>query len=520
MRAFINCRIYKNEDTAFLIDENEIIETGSDAEILSHISKNIEVTDLGGMLVMPGFVDSHMHLVSLGKLLDSVRLDGMTSMKDIQAAIAKKGASAREGEWIEARGYNEERFTDGLKPSRQLLDEACTSHPVIVTRACGHIAVINSKAIEEAGLSEETAVEGGRFDLKTGLLEENAISYVRSKIPYPDEKTLTSYLEAAMDYCNSHGITCVGSDDFLSATENYKDILNLYEKLSYQGRMNVRVNEQCQFNSPKEFAGFLDEGYTTDVGNDFFRIGPLKLITDGSLGGRTAALRHPYTDKPDTAGMMIMDEEEIETFVLLANRFNMPTIAHAIGDKAVETMLEVYKDNVYEGNPLHHGLVHCQIMSQAQREQIIKMKLSCYIQPQFIDADAEFLESRVGKNRAQSSYPFRSLFEGTLVSGGSDAPVEMPDPLAAIRMAITRTSMHSEAKMNQDECLTNAQAIELMCDKGYEQLFMNDRFGKIAKGFTADFTVIDQDIREMKPEDITSAKIMMTVIDGRTVFER
>jgi predicted amidohydrolase YtcJ len=148
------------------------------------------------------------------------------------------------------------------------------------------------------------------------------------------------------------------------------------------------------------------------------------------------------------------------------------------------------------------------------------MKLSCYIQPQFIDADAEFLESRVGKSRAQGSYPFRSLFEGTLTSGGSDAPVEMPDPLAAIRMAVTRTSMHSEASMNKDECLSVDQAIELMCDKGYEQLFMNDRFGKIAKGYTADFTVIDQDIRTLRPEEITDAKIMMTVVDGRTVFER
>jgi predicted amidohydrolase YtcJ len=520
MKAFINCRIYKSEDTAFLIDDNEIIETGSNEEILSGIAANVEVTDLAGMFVMPGFVDSHMHMVSLGYLLCSLRLDGLTGMKDVQEAVRKRAANTAEGEWIIGRGYNEERFTDGLKPSRKLLDEACGDHPVMITRTCGHVAVLNSKAIEETGLNEETVIEGGRIHLENGILEENAITYVRSQMPPADEKTLIRCIETAMDYCNRHGITAAGSDDFISLTKDYRDVLNVYEKLSYQGRMNVRVNEQCQFNSPQEFAGFLDEGYTTDVGNDYFRIGPLKLITDGSLGARTAALRHPYTDQPDTEGMLIMDEEEIETFVRLANRFNMPTIAHAIGDRAVQVMLDVFKDTVYEGNPLHHGLVHCQIMSEAQKEQILKMKLSCYIQPQFIDADAEILEKRVGKNRAASSYPFGSLFEGTLTSGGSDAPVEMPDPLAAIRMACTGTSMHSDAHMNPDERLSVEQAIELMCDRGYEQFFMNDRFGKIEKGYAADFTVIDQDIREMAPEKITDAKIMMTVMDGRTVFEK
>lgn len=215
-----------------------------------------------------------------------------------------------------------------------------------------------------------------------------------------------------------------------------------------------------------------------------------------------------------------MDETEIETFVRLANRFNMPTIAHAIGDRAVETMLDIFEDTVYEGNPLHSGLVHCQIMSAKQLKRIIDMKLSCYIQPQFIDADASIVEKRAGKKLAESSYPFKTLFEHTLTSGGSDAPVELPDPLASITMAVTRTSMHTGDSMNQNECLSVEQAIELMSEKGYEQLFMNDRFGKIAKGFTADFCVIDQDIRTLKPEEITDAKIMMTVMNGRTVYER
>ena len=294
----------------------------------------------------------------------------------------------------------------------------------------------------------------------------------------------------------------------------------MFEKLSYQGRLNIRINEQCQFPSPKEFASFLDEGYTTDVGNDFFRIGPLKIITDGSLGGRSAAMLKPYSDDPENTGVMAMDEEEIETFVRLANSFNMPTIAHAIGDRAAETMLDIFSDTVLEGNPLHHGLVHCQIMNASQLKRILKMKLSCYIQPQFIDSDAPILEKRCGKKRASESYPFRSLYEGTLTSGGSDSPVELPDPLAGITFACTRKSLFDGSEMNQNECLSIEQAIDLFTEKGYEQLFMNDRFGKIQEGYAADFTVIDRDIMNADPSEIKDAKVMMTVIDGITVFEK
>ena len=519
MRAYINAKIWKSEDTAFLVDGNTIVQTGKDQEIEEAAGKG-EIIDLNGMFVTPGFTDSHMHLASLGSLLDSLRLDAVTDYEGLKKAVQKYAASLENGQWVIGRGYHESRFTDGMVLNRQLLDEICSSHPVMLKRTCGHVAVINSKAIEEAGIDENTEIESGRIRLEEGILEEYAIDYVSEKLPVPSEKEMIHAVEKGAAYCNAHGITAVGSDDLLSLSSDYRDMLNVLEKLSYQDRLTVRINEQCRFGDPKQFASFLDDGYTMDVGNEFFKIGPLKLITDGSLGGRTAAMRMPYTDEPENKGVMTMDEEEIETFVQLAHRFNMPVIAHAIGDEAVEVMLDIFKENTYEGNPLHDGLVHCQIMSKAQMRRIIAMNLACYIQPQFIDADAEILESRVGKSRAKASYPFKSLYEGTLTSGGSDAPVEMCDPLAGIQFAVTRKSVSFDAEMNQEECMDVDQAIALFCEKGYETMFMNDEYGKIAPGYKADFTVIDQDIREMKPEEISKAKIMMTVSDGRTVFER
>lgn len=520
MKAYVNCKIYKSEDTAFLTDGNEIIETGSDEKIRDMIASNVEVIDLNQMLVLPAFTDTHMHLLSLGSHLCSLRLDGLDTYAAMKEKITERAKKTEKGEWILGRGYNEELFTDAIRPDKTLLDEICPDHPLMIIRACGHIAVINSAAIEKAQIDENTEVSGGVIHTDSGILEENAVSYVRGMMPRPDEKDMIRYLETGMAYCNAHGIATVGSDDLRSLSEDYRIALNVLEKLSYQERMTVRVNEQCQFPTPKEFANFLDDGYTMDVGNDFFRIGPLKLILDGSLGGRSAAMIDGYADDPGNHGILIMDDEEIETFVRLASRFNMPTIAHAIGDAAVETMLDIFEETLYEGNPLHSGLVHCQIMNADQLKRILHMKLSCYIQTQFIDADAAIVEKRAGRKLAETSYPFKTLFENTVTSGGSDAPVELPNPLKAIRMACTRVSMQTRAAMNPDECMSVDQAIELMIDKGYEQLFMNDRFGKIEKGYIADFTVVDQDIRTMEPEQITDAKIMMTVMNGNTVFEK
>ena len=278
--------------------------------------------------------------------------------------------------------------------------------------------------------------------------------------------------------------------------------------------MNLRVNEQCEFNDVEEFSRFLDEGYTFDVGNDLFRIGPLKLVTDGSLGARSAAMSKPYHDAQDTTGIMNYSVEEMQTFVQLANQFNMPTIAHCIGDRAVDDVLKAYAGSVYEGNPLHHGIVHCQILRQDQIDQIIQKKLSCYFQSIFLSTDAAIVENRVGEALAKTSYPYKTLYENTIASNGSDAPVEMPNALLGIELAITRNGMH------QEESLSVEQAIDSYTIKGAEQLFMQDRIGKIAPEYYADLVVLDTDITKVEANQIHEAKVMITFMNGEVVFER
>ena len=504
-KALINATIYKSEKQAILIEDNKILIVGMNEDVLQQISDSDEVIDLNGMFVLPGFVDSHMHLAGLGFYLSCVQLATCTSLEDMKERLLARLSTLKQGQWLIARGYNEETFTDAkVKPTKDFLDAISKDVPICVTRSCGHSMSCNTKALQLASMNES----------KDGIVEEMDINVVHEAWPKVDESTLIDYIQKGIACANAFGVTTVGSDDFLSICDSYELPLNTFEKLSYQEKMNLRVNEQCEFNDVEEFSIFLDEGYTFDVGNDLFRIGPLKLVTDGSLGARSAAMSKPYHDAQDTTGIMNYSVEEMQTFVQLANQFNMPTIAHCIGDRAVDDVLEAYAGNVYEGNPLHHGIVHCQILRQDQIDQIIQKKLSCYFQSIFLSTDAAIVENRVGEALAKTSYPYKTLYENTIASNGSDAPVEMPNALLGIELAITRNGMH------QEESLSVEQAIDSYTIKGAEQLFMQDRIGKIAPDYYADLVVLDTDITKVEANQIHEAKVMMTFMNGEVVFER
>lgn len=503
-KAYINATIYQQDNTAFILEDNYITKVSSREDVLNDVSDEDEVIDLKGMFVLPGFVDSHMHLLELGFYLSCVQLANCSSLEEMKEKLMHKVSSLKEGEWLIARGYNEENFIDKKKPTKSFLDDISKDIPICVTRSCGHSMSCNSKALELAGITDSV----------DGIVEEEMINVVHDAWNVTDARTIQEYIYKGIECANQYGVTTVGSDDFVSLTHDYASVLDVFEKLSYQEKLNIRINEQCEFNSIEDFAKFLDEGYTFDVGNDYFRIGPLKLITDGSLGARSAALSRPYNDDPNNTGILNYASDELKEWVQLANKFNMPTIAHCIGDKAVDEVLDAFEDNVYEGNPLHHGLVHCQILRQDQINKIIDEKLSCYFQSLFIDSDASILEDRVGKELAKTSYPFKTLYENTIASNGSDAPVEMPNALYGIELAVTRSGM------NQDECLSIEQAIDSYTEAGAKQLFMDDKIGKIQEGYYADIVVLDTDITKCEPTKIHETKVMMTIMNGNEVYTR
>ena len=320
-----------------------------------------------------------------------------------------------------------------------------------------------------------------------------------------------------MKQMNRYGVTACGSDDFMSTGADWKTVMDAYSQLSYQQRMTVRVSQQCEFESPESFASFLDEGYSTGIGDDFFMIGPLKLVCDGSLGAHTAAMSEPYRDKKDEKGILLYDDEEMLVLMKLAAQFNMPTICHAIGDRAVDQVLKNLKKVNLPGNPLGHGLVHCQIMRPDQIKQIHEMNLNCYIQSAFIEDDAPILESRVEKTRADTSYPYATLFHSVNTSNGSDAPVTEPDVMKGIQLAVTRKTMDGKSAMNLKECLTVNEALASYTSRGAKALQMD--IGEIAVGKKGDLVVLETDPRTLGKTEIGQDKVLLTIMNGEVVYD-
>jgi predicted amidohydrolase YtcJ len=508
-KGFINCKIWNSGATAFLLDEGRFVKLGNDADI-TKLTGSDELIDLKGMFVVPGFVDSHMHLAELGYYLSMVQLIGLKDKEDLKEKILAYQKKNPEATWIIGRGWDDSVME---RPERSVLDEICQDLPVALTRIDGHVMAVNTKAMQEAGIDENTVIEGGTVDYEKGILEENAITLIQDALPVPKEAAIRSYIEKGSQMANQCGITTVGSDDFLAVTRDYRPVLNVFEQMSYQEALHVRVNEQCEFKDIQQYAAFLDDGYTMDVGNDYFKIGPLKLIADGTLGAETAAVTEAYLDHPERKGMMTLSEDEISLFTELAARYNMGVIVHAIGDAAVDSVLKAFQEFVLPGNPLHHGLVHCQILRQDQIQRILQMQLSCYFQSLFEEEDGRLLEERIGKERSSTCYPFTTLLRGTVASNGSDAPVCMPYALHGISLAVNGAEGIKET-MSAEEALSSYTV------KGAEQLFMQAVIGKIAEGYYADFAVLDKDICSCDPKEIDQTKVMMTVMNGETVFER
>lgn len=515
-KAYINCEIFHQDGNAFLVEDGIITKVGDREDILQAAAAEDETVDLSGMFVVPGFVDSHMHLLELGYYLGGVQLIGCRSRAELAGRVAARGGE--EGvKWVIGRGYDETQFADG-DVDRRFLDEICPEKPVVLRRVCGHVSVLNSKAFEMLDLRPDTVCEGGIIDFENGFVKERAVDLVQSRLPQPDVEEIKDMILRAAQYCASFGITAVGSDDFISVTEDYQPVLTALEQLSYQQRLGIRITEQCEFPSPRSFAAFLDEGYTQGVGGSHFTIGPLKLVADGSLGARTAAMRAVYPGTENEKGTLLYGDEDMKMLVQMANRFNMGVIVHCIGDEALDQVLRVFEDTMYPGNPLHDGIVHCQIMHPDQTEKVIRLGLSCYFQSLFIEDDAPILRKRVSAKLAETSYPFRSLTEGCLAANGSDAPVCVPDVLRGISLAVTRQASDGSA-LSSSECLSIEQALESYTEKGSDILGMENS-GRIREGYRADFAVLESNLLHAAPEDIPSVRVMMTVCGGKTVFER
>ena len=349
--TIIKGRVYTGRGFAEAVafKDGLVTETGS-FEQLERLHGDAEVMDFGQCSVLPGFIDSHLHMYNLGVSLRSVQLHGANSIAECIERGKKyiKDYNPPKNTVISGRGWNDDYFLDERRMlTRRDLDLISTEYPIVFTRACGHALTANTRAIELAGVTKDTPQpDGGQFEigedgLPNGIFKENASAYIKKIIKEPDLTETKAILKAAMDNASSWGITSVQTNDLHE--NNYSLIWQAYESLANEGKATVRAYQQCNFTTIEGYKKFLNEGFSFGMGSDMNKIGPLKLFIDGSLGARTALMRNEYSDMPGTYGIRCLTDLQLDEFVKTAVENNMQVIVHAIGDGGIEAVLDLVR---------------------------------------------------------------------------------------------------------------------------------------------------------------------------------
>lgn len=520
------CQAFAEEDGRFLC-------AGDTATALTFKTPAARVVDLDNRFVCPGFNDSHMHLVNFGYSLQAANLSPCTT--SLEAVLAQLRRFYRENPrpaagWLRGRGWNQDYFTDVKRfPNRYDLDRVSTEVPICIVRACGHACVVNSLALQRAGVTKETPQpEGGRFEVDEngeplGIFRENAMDLVYNCIPAPGRRELKEMIRSACAVLNRYGVTSSQTDDFLAFPNvPWEETMEAYRELEQEGKLTVRVNEQSQFSSLAELKRFIGRGYTTGWGSDWFRIGPLKMLGDGSLGSRTAFLSRPYADDPSTRGIAIYTRDQFREMIGYAHDHGMQAAIHAIGDGILDDVLAVYRE-VLARNPRpdhRHGVVHCQITRTDQLELFRELELHAYAQTIFLDYDIHIVEQRVGRELAESSYNFKTLIDGGVrVSNGSDCPVELPDVMAGIQCAVTRKTLRDHlGPYLPDQAMTVQEALDSFTRAGAYASFEEETKGQIRPGMAADFVILGQNPFEVQPEELAEIPVLAAFAGGRCVY--
>jgi predicted amidohydrolase YtcJ len=523
-----------NFQEAVLFEDGIIQAVGSNDEILELAADALKI-DCKGKTVLPGLNDSHMHLLMTGEVLSEAAIGDSTSVEDMVERCKKFAAENPEAvkNGLHSQGWNQELFEQGKVrlPNRHDLDKISTQYPIVLERVCGHTCVTNTKALELLGIGKNNPqiYEGGTIEFEadgnpSGYFTENACYEVRKIVPQADIEGQKEFLLKAMNYASRHGLTSIQANDIGVMTEDMEAAFQMYRDLYSQGKAPLRFRHQICFLTVKDFKQFLEgEFKNKDQYNDMLALGPLKLFKDGSLGARTATMRHEYLDDPGNYGVEALSDDLMDQLVQLAAQNGMQTVTHVIGDDAIEKTVASYEKVMKDGeNILRNSLIHCQITDKALLERIKASGSLIAYQPIFLQCDMYAVESRCGKELSSTSYAMKTAKDmGIHASYGTDSPVEDCNPFPNIYAAVNRKDLKGkpEGGFNPQECVDIYDAIDAYTLESAYHEFQEDVKGRIKPGYFADMVVLDRDIFTIDSMEIIDVLPVMTIVDGKVVYE-
>lgn len=525
-----NGKIYQSKENftdALYIEDGVIVLDGREALAMEKWLSSHEIMDLLGKTVVPGFNDAHLHFHQTGLALETVNLYGSSSVSEVIERGKKFLVNLSEDQPLVGRGFNQDYFHEKVLPNRMDLDQISTERPVIFTRACSHLAVVNSLALEMLfGNDPLPSVSGGSIDLgedgkPNGIFRENSILLLDALYEEETEERILSRLKNAARAALKEGLTSLQVNDLWMDSPSAEAMEKAFERFTRE-EDSVRIYHQLYFRDPKTFEERILTGWDRSS-NAYNRYGLLKMYADGSLGARTAYMRKPYADDPSTLGMPTMSEESLVAFMSLAERNGIQMAIHVIGDAALEMVLNCYEKTILEGNPHRHGLIHVQITDIPLLQRIRKLNLLVYAQPIFIHNDLHIVKDRVGEEMASTSYAFGKMEElGIKVAYSTDSPIESLSVMDNLHCAVNRQDLNGyplegyypAQRVDRSTALDNATLVPAYAS------FEEDRKGRLQKGYYADLVVLSAPYFDVDASEIRNIKVEKTMINGRIIYDK
>ena len=513
--------------TALAIRGNRFLAVGSDAEILALARSNTQLVDLGGRLALPGLTDAHFHFYDWALGRRRLPLAAAASLPDLLERVAKTASEMPPDLWILAQGWNETRWPDPLMPTRTDLDDVAPAHPVVLWRSDMHLAVANSQALRKAGISGDTPdppagiIDRDESGQPTGVLRELAINLIRDVIPPPTEEETAEAMRDGFPLLHRLGLTGVHDYRIMGGADG-PPAFRAYQRLQAAGELALRLWMNISGERLDEAIGL---GLRTGFGDDTLRVGHVKLFADGGQGARTAWMLEPYEDTGH-CGMPLTPMEEIANAVRRAHRAGLAVAIHAIGDRANRELLTVFEQLETQNSKLEthipHRIEHVQMIRPDDVTRLGQLNVVASVQPIHVTDDIPMIEQSVGQ-RGCFAYPFRDMLDaGVTLALGSDCPVADPNPLWGIHAAVTRQRRDGTPPGGwyPAQRLTVAEAVWGFTMGPALASGREAELGSITPGKLADLIVLDRDIFAIEPMEIAQTQVVMTVFDGRVVYQQ